>query len=81
MIIERKKVMEILKCEGVSKIYGSGETEVRALDNVNFRYTLPDAVGYITAMNETSDNLVKKVIPGARIVDHINRYIKLITEV
>ena len=52
-----------------------------ALDNVNFRYTLPDAVGYITAMNETSDNLVKKVIPGARIVDHINRYIKLITEV
>ncbi len=28
--------MEILKCEGVSKIYGSGETEVRALDNVNF---------------------------------------------
>ena len=28
--------MEILKCEGVSKIYGSGETEVRALDKVSF---------------------------------------------
>jgi len=28
--------MEILKCEGVSKIYGSGDTEVRALDNVSF---------------------------------------------
>lgn len=28
--------MEILRCEGISKIYGSGETEVRALDNVSF---------------------------------------------
>ena len=28
--------MEILKCEGVSKIYGSGDTEVRALDDVSF---------------------------------------------
>jgi len=28
--------MEILKCENVSKIYGSGDTEVRALDNVSF---------------------------------------------
>ena len=28
--------MEILKCENKSKIYGSGETEVRALDNVIF---------------------------------------------
>ena len=28
--------MEILRCENVSKIYGSGDTEVRALDNVNF---------------------------------------------
>ncbi|WP_295089592.1 ABC transporter ATP-binding protein [Ruminococcus sp.] len=28
--------MEILKCENVSKIYGKGETEVKALDNVSF---------------------------------------------
>ena len=28
--------MEILKCENVSKRYGSGDTEVRALDNVSF---------------------------------------------
>ena len=28
--------MEILRCEGVSKIYGKGETEVRALDSVSF---------------------------------------------
>ena len=28
--------MEILKCDGISKIYGSGDTEVRALDNVSF---------------------------------------------
>ena len=28
--------MEILKCENVSKIYGSGDTKVRALDNVSF---------------------------------------------
>ena len=28
--------MEILRCENVSKIYGQGETEVKALDNVSF---------------------------------------------
>ncbi|MCR4566873.1 MAG: ABC transporter ATP-binding protein [Pseudobutyrivibrio sp.] len=28
--------MEILRCENVSKIYGEGDTEVRALDNVSF---------------------------------------------
>ncbi len=28
--------MEILRCENVSKIYGKGETEVRALDKVSF---------------------------------------------
>ena len=30
------KKMEILKCENVSKIYGSGETEIKALDNISF---------------------------------------------
>ena len=28
--------MEILRCENVSKIYGKGDTEVKALDNVSF---------------------------------------------
>ena len=28
--------MEILKCENISKIYGAGETEVKALDRVSF---------------------------------------------
>ncbi|MBO7338562.1 MAG: ABC transporter ATP-binding protein [Lachnospiraceae bacterium] len=28
--------MEILKCEGVSKIYGTGDAQVKALDNVSF---------------------------------------------
>ncbi|MBR5419701.1 MAG: ABC transporter ATP-binding protein [Lachnospiraceae bacterium] len=28
--------MELLKCENISKIYGSGDTEVRALDHVSF---------------------------------------------
>ncbi len=28
--------MEILRCEGITKKYGSGETEVTALDNVSF---------------------------------------------
>lgn len=28
--------MEILKVENLSKIYGTGENEVRALDNVSF---------------------------------------------
>jgi len=33
---ERKSDMEILKCEGVSKIYGEGDAQVKALDNVSF---------------------------------------------
>lgn len=48
-----------------------------ALDNVNDRYSLPEAVGYITAMGTVSDGLVKKVLPGARINDHINRYARI----
>jgi putative ABC transport system ATP-binding protein len=28
--------MEILRCEGISKIYGSGDTQIKALDNVSF---------------------------------------------
>ena len=48
-----------------------------ALNNVNERYSLPDAVGYITAMNGVSDSLVNKVLPGAHIDDHINRYARV----
>ena len=33
---EREYNMEILKCEGVSKIYGEGDAQVKALDNVSF---------------------------------------------
>ena len=33
---ERKEPMEILRCENVSKIYGAGENEVKALDHVSF---------------------------------------------
>ena len=33
---EMKTDMEILKCEGVSKIYGTGDAQVKALDNVSF---------------------------------------------
>ena len=37
-IVKLKRIveMEILKCENVSKIYGSGDTEIKALDNVSF---------------------------------------------
>ena len=35
-------------------------------EGINFR---------LTAMNEASDKLVKKIIPEADIEDHINRYI------
>ena len=35
MIVEKKQTMEILKTEQLKKIYGSGETEVHALDGVN----------------------------------------------
>ena len=28
--------MEILRCEGLRKIYGSGENQVKALDGIDF---------------------------------------------
>ena len=33
---EKERKMEILRVENLSKVYGKGETEVRALDNVSF---------------------------------------------
>ena len=32
----RRKTMEILKVENLSKIYGKGETSVKAIDNISF---------------------------------------------
>ena len=36
LTVKVENKMEILRCENVSKIYGKGDTEVRALDQVSF---------------------------------------------
>ncbi len=38
--------MEILKIENLTKIYGSGENEVRALDDVSFSVEKGEFFGY-----------------------------------
>lgn len=45
---EMKKFnMEILRVENLSKIYGKGENEVRAVDNVSFSVEKGEFIGII----------------------------------
>ena len=44
---ERKVYMEILRAEGLTKIYGCGDNEVRALDGVSFSINKGDFVAII----------------------------------
>ena len=39
--------MEILRVENLSKIYGKGENEVRAVDNVSFSVEKGEFIGII----------------------------------
>ena len=47
--------MEILKIENLSKIYGSGETAVRALDQVSFRVEKGEFVAIIGPSGSRSE--------------------------
>ena len=67
--------MEILKCENVSKIYGSGDTEVRALDNVSFSIEKGEFVSIIGPSGSGKSTLlhilggVDKPTEGKAIID------------
>lgn len=43
----KKFNMEILRVENLSKIYGKGENEVRAVDNVSFSVEKGEFIGII----------------------------------
>lgn len=43
----KKSNMEILRVENLSKIYGKGENEVRAVDNVSFSVEKGEFIGII----------------------------------
>ena len=50
--------MEILKCEGVTKVYGSGESQVKALDGINFSVQKGEFVAIIGASGSGKSTLL-----------------------
>lgn len=50
--------MEILKCENVTKIYGVGETQQKALDNINLSVTKGEFVAIVGASGSGKSTLL-----------------------
>ena len=50
--------MEILRVENLTKIYGKGENEVRALDNVSFSVNKGEFVAIVGASRKWKINTV-----------------------
>ena len=50
--------MEILRCEGVSKIYGNGENQVRALDEIDLSVEAGDFVSVVGASGSGKSTLL-----------------------
>lgn len=50
------KFMEILKVQNLSKIYGKGSTQVKALDNVSFKVERGEFISIIGASREWKVN-------------------------
>lgn len=50
--------MEILKCEGVRKIYGSGQNQVRALDGIDFSVNKGEFVAIVGASGSGKSTLL-----------------------
>lgn len=67
--------MEILKCEGVSKVYGSGENQVTALDGINLSVSKGEFVAILGASGSGKSTLlhilgsVDKPTKGKVIID------------
>ena len=50
--------MEILRCEGVSKIYGNGENQVRALDEIDLSVEAGEFVSVVGASGSGKSTLL-----------------------
>ena len=70
--------MEILKCEGVKKVYGSGGSQVKALDGISFSAQKGEFVAIIGASGSGKSTLlhilgsVDKPSEGSVIIDGTN---------
>ena len=51
--------MEILKIENLNKIYGKGENQVKAVDNVSFSVQKGEFVGIMGASGSRKNNTIK----------------------
>ena len=51
--------MEILKCENVRKVYGSGNNQVVALDHIDLSVQKGEFVGIMGASGSRKNNTIK----------------------
>jgi putative ABC transport system ATP-binding protein len=54
--MRKGKIMEILRVENLSKIYGKGQTQVTALDNVSFKVDKGEFVAIVGASRKRKIN-------------------------
>ena len=50
--------MEILRVENLSKIYGKGQTQVKAIDNVSFKVEKGEFVALVGASRKWKINFI-----------------------
>ena len=50
--------MEILRVENLSKVYGTGQTQVKAIDNVSFKVEKGEFVAIVGASRKWKINFI-----------------------